>query len=128
LVDYIFCIIDYHICRDIFDRIDIMYCTLSYVFRCVLRLQDSCTLYINQHILPQFYYSDTGPSFHPAISISLYFKIDKHGHAHSSYIGKLTIVSTSHSHTPASYVHVTAAALQNNHGHHLLNLLVCRRN
>jgi hypothetical protein len=31
LLGYIFCIIDCHICRDIFDRIDIMYCILPYV-------------------------------------------------------------------------------------------------
>jgi uncharacterized membrane protein len=36
LVGYIFCIIDCHICRDIFDRIDIMYYRLSYVSRGVL--------------------------------------------------------------------------------------------
>ncbi len=39
LVGYIFCIIDYHICRDIFGRIDIMYCRLSYVSRCALLLK-----------------------------------------------------------------------------------------
>jgi hypothetical protein len=39
LIDYIFCIIDYHICQDIFGRIDIMYCMLSYVFRSVLPLK-----------------------------------------------------------------------------------------
>jgi hypothetical protein len=33
LVGYIFCIIDCHICRDIFGRIDIMYCRLPYVSR-----------------------------------------------------------------------------------------------
>jgi hypothetical protein len=33
LIDYIFCIIDYHICRDIFGKIDIMYCRLPYVSR-----------------------------------------------------------------------------------------------
>jgi hypothetical protein len=33
LVGYIFCIIDCHICRDIFGRIDIMYCRLSYTDR-----------------------------------------------------------------------------------------------
>jgi hypothetical protein len=31
LVGYIFCIISCHICRDIFDRIDITYCSLPYV-------------------------------------------------------------------------------------------------
>jgi hypothetical protein len=39
LVGYIFCIIDCHICRDIFDRIDIMYCRLPYVSRGVLLLK-----------------------------------------------------------------------------------------
>jgi hypothetical protein len=39
LVGYIFCIIDYHICRDIFGRIDIMYCSLPYVSRGVLPLK-----------------------------------------------------------------------------------------
>jgi hypothetical protein len=36
LIDYIFCIIDYHVCQDIFDRIDIMYYRLPYVSRGVL--------------------------------------------------------------------------------------------
>jgi hypothetical protein len=45
LVDYIFCIIDCHICRDIFGRIDIMYCRLSYVSRSVL-LFKTLVLYI----------------------------------------------------------------------------------
>jgi hypothetical protein len=31
LVGYIFCIIDCHICQNIFNRIDIMYCRLPYV-------------------------------------------------------------------------------------------------
>jgi hypothetical protein len=31
LVDYIFCIIDYHICRDIFGRLYILYNRLSYM-------------------------------------------------------------------------------------------------
>jgi hypothetical protein len=39
LVGYIFCIIDYHICRDIFGRIDIMYCRLPYVSRGALPLK-----------------------------------------------------------------------------------------
>jgi hypothetical protein len=33
LVGYILCIIDCHICQDIFGRIDIMYCRLPYVSR-----------------------------------------------------------------------------------------------
>jgi hypothetical protein len=39
LVGYIFCIIDCHICRDIFDRIDIMYYILLYVSRGALPLK-----------------------------------------------------------------------------------------
>jgi hypothetical protein len=31
LVGYIFCIIDYHICRDIFGRLYILYNRLSYM-------------------------------------------------------------------------------------------------
>jgi hypothetical protein len=46
LVGYIFCIIDYHICRDIFGRIDIMYCRLSYVFKGALPLKTPALLYI----------------------------------------------------------------------------------
>jgi hypothetical protein len=46
LVSYIFYIIDYHICRDIFDRIDIMYCRLPYVSRGVLPLKTPAPLYI----------------------------------------------------------------------------------
>jgi hypothetical protein len=38
LVVYIFCIIYYHICQDIFGRIYIMYYRLPYVSRCVLPL------------------------------------------------------------------------------------------
>jgi hypothetical protein len=45
LVGYIFCIIDCHICRDIFDRIDIMYSRLPYVSRGVLSLK-TLVLYI----------------------------------------------------------------------------------
>jgi hypothetical protein len=45
LVGYIFCIIDYHICRDIFGRIDIMYYRLPYVSRSVLPLK-TLVLYI----------------------------------------------------------------------------------
>jgi hypothetical protein len=45
LVGYIFCIIDCHICRDIFGRIDIMYCRLPYVSRGVLPLK-TLVLYI----------------------------------------------------------------------------------
>jgi hypothetical protein len=45
LVGYIFCIIDYHICRDIFGRIDIMYCRLPYVSRGALPLK-TLVLYI----------------------------------------------------------------------------------
>jgi hypothetical protein len=46
LVGYILCIIDYHICRDIFGRIDIMYCRLAYVLRGVLPLKTPAPLYI----------------------------------------------------------------------------------
>jgi hypothetical protein len=46
LVGYIFCTIDYHICQDIFDRIDIMYCRLLYVSRGALPLKTSAPLYI----------------------------------------------------------------------------------
>jgi hypothetical protein len=46
LVGYIFSIIDYHICRDIFDRIDIIYCSLSYVSRGDLPLKTPAPLYI----------------------------------------------------------------------------------
>jgi hypothetical protein len=46
LVGYILCIIDYHICRDIFGRIDIMYCRLPYVSRGVLPLKTPAPLYI----------------------------------------------------------------------------------
>jgi hypothetical protein len=45
LVGYIFCIIDCHICRDIFGRIEIMYCRLLYVFGGVLLLK-TLVLYI----------------------------------------------------------------------------------
>jgi hypothetical protein len=46
LVGYIFCIIDYHICWDIFGRIDIMYCRMSYVSRGVLSLKTPTPLHI----------------------------------------------------------------------------------
>jgi hypothetical protein len=39
LIDYILCIINGHICRAIFGRIDIMYNRLSYVSRCNLPLK-----------------------------------------------------------------------------------------
>jgi hypothetical protein len=45
-VGYIFCIIGYHICQDIFSMIDIMYCRLSYVSRGVLPLKTPILLYI----------------------------------------------------------------------------------
>jgi hypothetical protein len=45
LVGYIFCIINCHICWDIFGRIDIIYCSLLYVFRGVLSLK-TFVLYI----------------------------------------------------------------------------------
>jgi hypothetical protein len=45
LVGYIFCIIDYHICQDIFGRIYIMYYILSFVFRDALPLK-TLILYI----------------------------------------------------------------------------------
>jgi hypothetical protein len=60
LLDYIFYIIDCYICRDIFGRIDIIYCRLSYIFRGVLPLK-TLVLYIyrlrgtmqnNQHSYP----------------------------------------------------------------------------
>jgi hypothetical protein len=44
-IGYIFCIIDCHICQDIFGRIDIMYCRLPYVSRGVLPLK-TLVLYI----------------------------------------------------------------------------------
>jgi hypothetical protein len=37
LIDYILCIIDWHICQDIFGKIDIMYYILPYVFRGALQ-------------------------------------------------------------------------------------------
>jgi hypothetical protein len=46
LVDYIFCIIDYHIYQDIFGMINIMYYRLSYVSRYVLSLKTHVPLYI----------------------------------------------------------------------------------
>jgi hypothetical protein len=46
LVGYIFCTIDYHIYRDIFGMIDIMYCRLSYVSRGVFPLKTPASLYI----------------------------------------------------------------------------------
>jgi thymidylate synthase len=39
LIGYIFYIIDCHIYQDIFDKIDIMYYRLSYVFEIVLPLK-----------------------------------------------------------------------------------------
>jgi hypothetical protein len=45
LVGYIFCIIDCHIYQDIFDKIDIMYCRLPYIFGGVLPLK-TLVLYI----------------------------------------------------------------------------------
>jgi hypothetical protein len=45
LVGYILCIIDCHICRDIFGRIDIMYYRLPYVSGRVLPLK-TLVLYI----------------------------------------------------------------------------------
>jgi hypothetical protein len=45
LVGYIFCIIDCHICRDIFGKIDIIYYRLSYVYRGALPLK-TLILYI----------------------------------------------------------------------------------
>jgi hypothetical protein len=45
LIGYIFCIIDCHICQDIFGRIDIMYCRLPYVSRGALSLK-TLVLYI----------------------------------------------------------------------------------
>jgi hypothetical protein len=35
LIRYILCLIECHICQNIFGRIDIMYCRLPYVSRCV---------------------------------------------------------------------------------------------
>jgi TRAP-type mannitol/chloroaromatic compound transport system permease small subunit len=45
LIGYIFCIINYHIYQDIFVRIDIIYCRLSYVSRGALPLK-TLVLYI----------------------------------------------------------------------------------
>jgi hypothetical protein len=45
LVGYIFCIIECHIYRNIFGRIDIMYCRLPYVSRFILPLK-TLVLYI----------------------------------------------------------------------------------
>jgi hypothetical protein len=45
LIGYIFCIINDHICQNIFDMIDIMYCRLPYGSRCVLSLK-TLVLYI----------------------------------------------------------------------------------
>jgi hypothetical protein len=45
LVGYILCIIDCHICQDIFGRIDIMYCRLPYVSKGALPLR-TLVLYI----------------------------------------------------------------------------------
>jgi hypothetical protein len=45
LICYIFSIIDCHICRDIFNRIDIMYCRLPFIFGGVLPLK-TLVLYI----------------------------------------------------------------------------------
>jgi hypothetical protein len=47
LVGFIFCIIDCHICQNIFGRIDIMYCRLPYVSRGALPLK-TLVLYIYQ--------------------------------------------------------------------------------
>jgi hypothetical protein len=44
-VDYILCILYYHICQNIFGRIDIIYCILLYVSGCVLPLK-TLVLYI----------------------------------------------------------------------------------
>jgi hypothetical protein len=46
LIGYTICIIDCHICQDIFDKINIMYYKLPYVYEGVLLPQDSYTLYI----------------------------------------------------------------------------------
>jgi hypothetical protein len=59
LVDYIFCIICCHICRDIFGRINIMYCRLPNVFGGTLLLKTS-VLYIyrsraTMQYIPQLY-------------------------------------------------------------------------
>jgi hypothetical protein len=58
LVGYIVCIIDSHVCRDIFGRIDIMYCRLPYVYGGVLPLKTlvlyiyrpRCTIQYNQQL------------------------------------------------------------------------------
>jgi hypothetical protein len=47
LIGYILCIINCHIYRDIFGRIDIVYCRLPYVSRGVLPLK-TLVLYIYQ--------------------------------------------------------------------------------
>jgi hypothetical protein len=46
LIGYILYIIDYHICRNIFGRIDIMYCMLPYVSRGALPLKTPAPIYI----------------------------------------------------------------------------------
>jgi hypothetical protein len=46
LIGYIFYIIDYHICQNIFDRIEIMYYMLSYIFRGALSIKTSAPIYI----------------------------------------------------------------------------------
>jgi hypothetical protein len=46
VVGYIFCIIDWHIYRDIFDTIDIMYCRLPYISGGILPLKTlACYIY-----------------------------------------------------------------------------------
>jgi hypothetical protein len=47
LVGYILCIIDCHICWDIFGKIDIIYYKLAYISRCALPLK-TLILYIYQ--------------------------------------------------------------------------------
>jgi hypothetical protein len=51
LVDYTFCIIGCHICRDIFDRINIMYCRLSYISGGVLPLKTLLYIYRPRDIM-----------------------------------------------------------------------------
>jgi hypothetical protein len=54
LLAYIFCIIDCHICRDIFGRIDIMCCRLPYVSKGALPLK-TLVLYIYRLRRPMQY-------------------------------------------------------------------------
>jgi hypothetical protein len=82
LVGYILCIIDCHICRDIFGRIDIMYYRLAYVSRSALPLR-TLVLYIyrprgtiqyNQQLYV-IYSSYTEDAEDMSVQVTLNFKI-----------------------------------------------------